>query len=34
MGAQQQTVATAVEQQRLGYNGITLTNFTDRFRRR
>ena len=29
MGTQQQTVATAVEQQRLGYNGITLTNFTD-----
>lgn len=28
-GAQQTTQATQIEQQRLGYNGITLTNFTD-----
>jgi hypothetical protein len=28
-GSQQQTQATQIEQQRLGYNGITLTNFTD-----
>ena len=28
-GSQQQTQATQIEQQRLGYNGITLTNFPD-----